>query len=484
MKWNKKHILIILTICLVVSGSSYYIKKVYQPNQRLTMAATLLNNGQASEADEVYRSFIFDFPQHTKAAFAYGQLFEINFSDKARSAEILKILKENYPSSEAYANSLAKLAAREIERLKPLYEDFYNTGSGKDKYFSEAKGLLNELELMKDSSAFMAISGNDLISKFNAIVKPPFGAFEFKLALSDYIHLETVTSTDKPKVKLTTSDGTSVHVQYDKETGIVSANDLAPGNYNLHISLIRNAGARPGDYFGGESLTIIPGRKYKDTTYLFKKSESSLSSDNIDRRYLALDNHTHTVSAKQVTTSSDAPVPKQITEEVLPRGYRVPENDHYLFDLDNDKQNELIAYYHQTRSLAVLGWNGKAFEEQTKVQIGSSDTKLDFSLYPISIKLYHLEGMTFPVLGLITTSGESGGYPELTLINWNGKDGYNVLWDATAGDNGEWQITKKGISMTQDNFSVGSQGNAKTRFTQEYDYDGTTFVLANAYSIQ
>lgn len=36
--------------------------------------------------------------------------------------------------------------------------------------------------------------------------------------------------------------------------------------------------------------------------------------------------------------------------------------------------------------------------------------------------------------------------------------------------------------MSQDNFNVGARAEAKTRFTQEYEYNGTTFVLTNAFS--
>ena len=472
-----------LAVCLIVVGCSYYwFKTVYQPNQSLIMATTLLNIGQKSEAEEGFRSFISNYPQHTKVAFAYGKLFEINFSDKTKSSDILKILLENYPASEEYANSLAKSAAREIDTFTPLYDNYYNTGLGKDKYNSKAKSLLEELKALGDSSAFITAGGNDLITKLNEIVNPPFGAIEFRLALSDYINIESVTPADKPKVTLTRSDGTSAKVQYDKETRIVSSYNLAPGNYKLDINLIRTFGARRSSYFGGESLTIVPGRKYKDTTYLFTKKESSSSSENIDRRYMALDNNTQIIVTKQITASSDLPVPTEITKAVLPQGYSIPDNDHYLFDLDNDKQNELIAYYLKTRSLAVLHWNGKAFEEQAKFQIGSNDSNLDFSLYPISIRLYNLEGISFPVLGLITTSGESGSYPELTLCNWNGKDGYNIIWDSTAGDHGDWQISKNEIVMSQDNFNVRAQANTKTRFTQEYEYSGTSFVLTNAYS--
>lgn len=473
----------ILTVFLVLAGCSYYwFETVYQPNQSLTMATTLLNIGQKSEADEAFQSFISDYPQHAKVAFAYGKLFELNFSDETRSGDILKILQEKYPTSEEYANSLAKSAAREIVIFKPLYDYYYNTGYGKDKYYFEAKSLLNELNTLGDSSAFISVGGNDLITKLDEIVNPPFGAIEFQLALSDYINIEAVTPADKPKVTLTRSDGTLAKVQYDKETGIVSSYDLAPGNYKLDINMIRTFGARRGSYFGGESLTIVPGRKYKDTTYLFMKKESNSSFDNIDRRYLALDNHTQIIVAKQITASSDSPVPTEITEAVSPQGYSIPDNDYYLFDLDNDMKNELIAYYLKTRSIAVLHWNGKAFEEQAKFQIGSNDSNLDFSMYPISIKLYNLEGISFPVMGLITTSGDSGSYPELTLFNWNGKDGYNIIWDATAGDHGDWQISKNEIVMSQDNFNVRANADTKTRFTQEYEYNGTTFVLANAYS--
>jgi hypothetical protein len=473
----------ILAVCLVIAGSSYYwFKTIYQPNHSLTMATTLLSIDKKSEAVEVFRSFISDYPQHAKVAFAYGKLFELNFSDKTKSGDILKILQEKYPSSEAYANSLAKSAAREIDTFTPLYHNYYNTGLGKDTYYSKAKSLLNELNALDDSSAFITADYNDLITKLNDIVNPPLGAIEFQLALSDYINIESVTPADKPKVTLTRSDGTSAKVQYNKETRIVSSYDLAPGNYKLDINMIRTFGARRGSYFGGESLTIVPGRKYKDTTYLFTKNASSSSSDNIDRRYLALDDNTQIIDAKQITASSDSPVPTEITEAVLPQGYSIPDNDHYLFDLDNDMKNELIAYYHKTHSLAILHWNGKAFEEQAKFQIGSNDLNLDFSMYPISIKLYNLEGIAFPILGLITTSGDSGSYPELTFINWNGKDGYNIIWDATAGNHGDWQISKNEIVMSQDNFNVRAHADAKTRFTQEYEYNGTTFVLANAYS--
>jgi len=475
---TKKLILSILAVCLVVAACGYYFKTVYQPNQRLTMATKLLNNGQQSEADEVLRSFISDYPQHAKVAFAYGMLFELNFSDKAKSEEILKILKEKYPLSEEYATSLAKLATQEIDTFEPLYDDYFNTGLGKDKYYSDAKSLLNELNTLSDSSAFITAGGKDLITKLNEIVNPSFGAIEFKLALSDYITIVSLTPADEPKVTLTSSDGTSAKVQYDKKTGIISSNDLAPGNYTLDVSLIRTT----GEYLGGESLTIVPGRKYKDTTYLFMKNKSSASSDNIDRRYLALENNMQSIVANQITASSDSPVPTEITDAVLPPGYSVPENDHYLFDLDNDTLNELIAYYHKTRTLAILHWTGKTFEKQAIFQIGDSDSKLDFAMYPISIKLYNLEGVPFPVLGLITTSGETGSYPELTLVTWNGKDGYDILWDATAGDHGDWQISKNRIVMSQDNFGVKTQTGAKTRFIQEYEYNGTTFVLSNAYS--
>lgn len=472
----------ILAVLLVASGWSYWFKSVYQPNQSLAMATTLLNIEQKPEADEAFRAFISKYPEHAKVAFAYGKLFELNFSDETRSGDILKILQEKYPASEEYANCLAKSAAREINTFKPLYDYYYNTGYGKDKYYLGAKNLLNELNRLGDSSAFISAGGHDLIAKLNEIVHPAFGAIEFELALSDYINIESVTSADKPKVTLTKSDGTLAEVQYDKETGLVSSYDLAPGNYKLDINIIRTFGARRGSYFGGESLTIIPGRKYKDTTYLFLKKESSSSSDNIDRRYLVLDNNTQSIVAKQIVASSDSPVPIKVTGEVLPKGYSIPDNDHYLFDLDNDMKNELIAYYLKTRSLAILHWNGKAFEEQAKFQIGSNDSNLDFSMFPISIKLYNLEGISFPVLGLITTSGESESYPELTLLNWNGEDGYNIIWDATAGDRGDWQISKNEIVMSQDNFNVRAHEDAKTRFTQEYEYNGTAFVLANAYS--
>lgn len=473
----------ILAVCLVLAGCSYYwFRTVYQPNQSLTMATTLLNTGQKSEADEAFRSFISDYPQHAKVTFAYGKLFELNFSDKTRSGDLLKKLQEKYPASEEYAHSLAKSATREIDTFTPLYADYYNTGLGKDKYYSKAKSLLNELKALGNSSAFITAGGNDLISKLNEIVNPPFGAIEFQLALSDYTNIEPVTTADKPTVTLTRSDGTSIKVQYDKETKIVSSYDLAPGNYILDINMIRTFGARGGNYFGGESLTILPGRKYKDTTYLFKKNASSPSFENIDPRYLALDNNTQTIVAKQITTSSNSPVPTEITEAILPLGYNIPDNDHYFFDLDNDKKNELIAYYHKTRSLAVFHWNGKAFEEQAKFQIGSNDSKLDFSMYPMSIKLYNFKGISFPVLELITTSGDTGSYPELTLLNWNGKDGYNTIWNATAGEHGDWQISDNEIVMSQDNFNVSARTDVRTRFTQEYEYNGTTFVLINEYS--
>ena len=477
-------IISVIAVCLVVAGCSgyYWFKTVSKPNQILTIATTFFDNGQESEADEVFRSFISDYPQHEKVAFAYGKLFELNFSDKAKSVQILKTLKESYPSSTEYANSLAKSAALGIDTIRPLYDEYYNTGQGKDKYYSEAKNLLNELNKLSDSSAFIKAGGNDLITKLNAIVNPPFGEIEFKLALSDYSDILSVKTTDEPKVTLTRSDGTSAVVRYDKGTQRVSANDLAPGNYKLDISLTTTIGTRNTDFVGGELLTIVPGRKYTDTTYLFIKNKFSSDSDIIDRRYLGLDNNTQTIAAKQIMTSSDSPVPTEITEAVLPQGYSVPNNDHYLFDLDKDMKNELIAYYNKTRLLAVLHWNGKAFEEQSEFQIGGTDSKLDFSMYPISIKLYNFEGIPYPAFGLITTSGESGSYPELTLFNWNGKDGYNVIWDATAGDHGEWQITKNGFIMSQDNFGVGAHAGDKTRFTQEYEYNGTTFVLTNAYS--
>lgn len=473
----------ILAICLVVAGCSYYwFKTFYQPNHNLNMATTLLTFDKKSEADEVFRSFISDYPQHSKVAFAYGKLFELNFSDKTRSGDILKILQEKYPASEEYANSLVKSAAREIETFTPLYNNYYNTGLGKDEYYAKAKSLLNQLNALGNSNAFNTAGGNDLIAKLNEIVNPPFGAIEFQLALSDYINIESVTSADKPTITLTKSDGTSAKVQYDKETRIVSSSDLAPGNYKLDINMTRTSGARRGNYFGGESLTIVPGRKYKDTTYLFTKTASSSSSNNIDDRYLALDNNTQIITAKQITATSDSPVPAKITGAVLPQGYSIPDNDHYLFDLDNDMKNELIAYYHETHSLAVLHWNGKSFVEQAKFQIGSNDTNLDFSMYPMSIKLYNFEGISFPVLGLITTNGDSGSYPELTLFNWDGKDGYNIIWDATAGEHGDWQVSKNEIVMSQDNFNVKANADKKTRFTQEYEYNGTSFVLSNAYS--
>jgi len=473
----------ILAVCLVIAGCSYYwFQTVYQPNQSLTKATTLLNAGQKSEADEVFRSFISDYPQHAKVAFAYGKLFELNFSDETRSSNILKILLEKYPASEEYATSLAKSATRQIDTFTPLYDNYYNTGLGKANYYFKAKTLLDELKALGNSSAFITAGGNDLVSKLNKIVNPPFGAIEFQLALSDYVKIESVAPTDQPKITLTNSDGTAVKVQYDKETRIVSSYDLAPGNYKLDITMIRTFGARRGSYFGGESITIVPGRKYKDTTYLFTSKASSSSPENIDQRYLALDNNMQTIVAKQTTTSSDSPVPTEITEAVLPQGYNLPDNDHYFFDLDNDKKNELIAYYHNTRSLAIFNWNGKIFEEQAKFQIGRNDSKLDFSMYPMSIKLYTFNGISFPVLGLITTSGDTGSYPELTLINWNGKDGYDIIWDATAGENGDWQISKNEIVMSQDNFNLGARADAKTRFTQEYLYNGTTFVLTNAYS--
>lgn len=481
------HIILILAVCLIAAGCSYYwFKTVYQPNQRLTLAANLLNNEQKSEADAVLRSFISDYPQHTKVAFAYGKLFELNFSDETKSADILQLLQEKYPASEEYANSLAKSAARKINSFKPLYDYYYNTGYGKDKYFFEAKSLLDELSSLGDSSAFIAAGGHDLIAKLNEIVNPSFGAIEFQLAISsDYINSESVTPADKPKVTLTKSDGTLAKVQYDKETGIVSSYDLTPGNYKLDVNMVRTFGARQGSYLGGELLTIVPGRKYKDTTYLFMKKESSSGFDNIDSRYLVLDNNTKTVIAKQIITpSSDSPVPMKVTANVLPAGYSIPANDYYLFDLDNDMKNELIAYYLKTRSLAVLHWNGEAFEEQTKFQISSNNSHLDFSMYPVSINLFDLEGISFPALGLITTSGESGSYPELTLFHWNGSDGYKIIWDATAGDHGEWQIFKNKIVMSQDNFNPRTKGHtdAKTRFNQEYEYNGTTFILVNAYS--
>ncbi|EGW36046.1 hypothetical protein [Desulfosporosinus sp. OT] len=446
---------LIIAVCLVLAGCSYYwFKTVYQPDQSLARATKLLSIGQKSEADEAFRSFISNYPQHAKVAFAYGKLFELNFSDETKSGDILKILQEKYPASEEYANSLAKSAAHQIDTFTPLYDNYYNTGLGKDKYYSKAKSLLNELNALGDSSAFITAGGNDLISKLNQIVNPPFGAIEFQLALSDYINIESVKHADKPKVTLTRSDGTSAKVQYDNETRIVSSYDLAPGNYKLDINLLRTVGAHRDSYFGGESFTIVPGRKYKDITYLFKKKESSSTPDNIARRYLALDNNTQLIVAKQIVPFSDSPVPTEITGAVLPQGYSIPENDYYLFDLDNDRKNELIAYYLKTRSLAVLYWNGKAFEEQVKFQIGSNYSNLDFSMYPISIKLYKLEGISFPVLGLITTCGDIGRYPELTLINWNGKDGYNIIWDATAGDQGDWEISKNEIIMSQDNHQV------------------------------
>jgi hypothetical protein len=474
----KKLIFSILAVCLGIAACGYYFKTVYQPNQRLTMAAALLDDGQQSEAEEMLQSFISDYPRHAKVPFTYGKLFELNFSDKAEAKEILLILKEKYPLSEEYANSLAKLAAREIDTFGPLYEEYFNTGFGKDNYYTDAKSLLNELNALSESSAFITAGGKDLIAKLNEIVNPSFGAIEFKLALSDYARILSITPADEPKVTLTSSDGTAARVQYDKKTGIISSNDLVPDNYILEVSLKRTN----GEYLGGEELTILPGRKYKDTTYLFIKDKSGASSDNIDRRYLALETNRQSITAAQITTSSDSPVPTQITDEVLPPGYSIPENDHYLFDLDNDSQNELISYYQKTRTLAVLRWTGKTFEKHAIVQIGGSDSKLDFAMYPISIKLYNFEGIPFPVLGLITTSGEIGSYPELTLATWNGKDGYDILWDAAAGDHGDWQISENKIIMSQDNFAVKSQTNAKTRFIQEYEYNGTAFVLSNAYS--
>jgi len=475
---TKKLILSILAVCLVIAACGYYFKTVYQPNQRLTMAVTLLDDGQQSEADEMLQSFITDYPQHAKVPFAYEKLFELNFNDKAKSREILQILKEQYPHSDEYANSLTKSSAQEIGTFEPLYNDYFNTGFGKDKYYADAKSLLNELNTLSDSSAFITAGGKDLISHLNGIVNPSFGAIEFKLALSDYNKILSVTPADEPKVTLTSSDGTTAKVQYDKKTGVISSNDLAQGNYVLDVSLKRTT----GEYLGGEELTILPGRKYKDTTYLFMKNKSGVSPDNIDRRYLALENNMRSISANQITKSADSPVPTEINDEVLPTGYSIPENDHYLFDLDNDSLNELIAYYHKTRTLAILHWTGKTFDKQAIFQIGGSDSKLDFAMYPISIKLYNLEGIPCPVLGLITTSGETGSYPELTLVTWNGKDGYDILWDATAGDHGDWQISKNKIVMSQDNFSVKTQTGAETRFIQEYEYNGTTFVLSNAYS--
>ncbi|MHB8073957.1 tetratricopeptide repeat protein [Desulfosporosinus fructosivorans] len=473
----------IIAVCLVIAGCSYYwFTTVYQPNRSLSIATTLLNIDKKTEAEEVLRSFISDYPQHAKVAFAYGKLFELNFSDETRSGDILKILQEKYPASDEYAHSLAKSAAREIDTFTPLFDNYYNTGLGKDKYYSKGKSLLNQLNELSNSSAFITAGGDALVTKLNNIVNPPFGAIEFQLALSDYINIESVTSADKPEVKLTKSDGTSAKVQYNKDTRIVSSYELTPGDYKLDINMIRTSGARRSNYFGGESLTIIPGRKYKDTTYLFTKNASSSSSNNIDPRYLALDNNTQIIVAKQTTASSDSPVPTEITGAVLPPGYSIPDNDHYLFDLDNDMKNELIAYYHETHSLAVLHWNGKTFEEQATFNIGSNDSNLNFSMYPISIKLYNFAGISFPVLGLITTSGDSGSYPELTLLNWNGKDGYNIIWDATAGEDGDWQISKNGIVMSQDNFNVKAHANAKTRFTQEYEYNGTSFILSNEYS--
>ncbi|WP_174278163.1 hypothetical protein [Desulfosporosinus meridiei] len=472
----------ILAVCLITTGCYYWYKNVYQPDERLSIAARLLDYSQVSEADEAYRAFISDYPQHAKVAFAYGKLFDLNFSDESISEDILKILQEKYPKSEEYANSLAKSAARKIKAYKPLYDYYYNTGYGKDKYYLEAKSLLNELNAFGDSSAFIAAGGTDLIKKLNEIVNPAFGAIEFKLALSDYINIDSVVPADKPKITLTRSDGTLIEVQYDQKTGIVSSANLNPGNYQLDINLTRSFGTRRGNYFGGESLTIIPGRKYKDTTYLFMKKKSDAGSDNIDQRYLNLVNNTQVIVANQITPSSDSPVPTKITVDVLPNGYRIPANDHYLFDLDNNTKNELIAYYLKTRSLAILQWNGKSFEEQSKFQIGNNDSKLDYPMFPISIRLFNLEGISFPVLGLITTSGESGSYPELTLLTWNGIDGYNIIWDATAGDHGEWQLSNNKIIMSQENFSVRAQADANSRFTQEYEYNGTTFVLANAYT--
>lgn len=472
----------ILAVCLITTGCYYWYMKVYQPNQRLSIAARLSDYGQTSEADEAFRSFISDYPQHTKVAFAYGKLFELNFSDESISDDILEILREKYPQSEEYANSMAKSAARKIKTYKPLYDYYYNTGYGKDKYYLEAKSLLNELNALRDSSAFIAAGGTDLITKLNEVVNPAFGAFEFKLALSDYINIESIAPADKPKITLSRSDGPLIEVQYDQKSGIVSSYELTPGNYQLDINLTRNFGTRRGSYSGGESLTIIPGRKYKDTTYLFMKKKSDSGSDNIDPRYSTLANNSQIIAANQITASSDSPVPTKVTKEVLPQGYSIPANDHYLFDLDNDMKNELVAYYLKTRSLAVLQWNGTSFEEQAKFQIGNKDSFLDYPMFPISIKLFNLEGIPFPVLGLITTSGESGSYPELTLLTWNGTDGYNIIWDATAGDHGEWQISKNNIIMSQDNFSVRSNLDAKSRFTQEYEYNGTAFVLANAYS--
>lgn len=159
--------------------------------------------------------------------------------------------------------------------------------------------------------------------------------------------------------------------------------------------MVRTFGVSRGNYFGGESLTIVPGRKYKDTTYLFMSKSSSSSSENIDRRYLALDNNTQTLIAKHLSTSSDSPVPKEITEAIFPKGYIIPDNDHYFFDLDHDMKNELIAYYPKTRSLAVFYWNGKAFEEQAKFQIGSNDSNLEFYMYPMSINYIILKGFRF-----------------------------------------------------------------------------------------
>jgi hypothetical protein len=335
------------------------------------------------------------------------------------------------------------------------------------------------------SQRLIMVGGNDFLTRLYALVNPSSGAVEFQLVLCDYIKFVPVTLADEPKVNLTSTDGTSVEAQYDKDTGIVSANELPPGNYKMDISIIRTDGLSRVDFLGGESFTIVPGRKYKDTTYLFAKSPNDSSTDFTNHRYLVLDNKTQTIAAKQITAPLGSPVPIDISGPVLPQGYTVPDNEHYLFaDLEKDKQNELIIYDDKTRLLTILHWNGKAFEEQSKFQIGGSDHKFnDFPMYLISVKAYNFEGVSFPILGIMTTGGGSGYYPELTLLISNGKDGgYKIIWDATAGDHGNWEICGNGVIMSQDNFGLGAHANDKIRFTQEYQYNGTTFVLVNQYS--
>ena len=98
------------------------------------------------------------------------------------------------------------------------------------------------------------------------------------------------------------------------------------------------------------------------------------------------------------------------------------------------------------------------------------------------MKLVELNRLKYPVVAFQVSDGGSGVYPELILITWDGKESYKVIWDAAAGDHGGWEIIGNTLKSSQDNWAYGSHADTKTRFIQEYQFDGETFKLVNQYS--